>query len=274
MPELPEVETVRRGLVDLIGRAARIDTVELRRRDLRRPVPGALPQRLAGRGITSIDRRGKFLLWRLDDGGVLINHLGMSGSWRSSGPDEERVHDHCIVHLADGRRLTYHDPRRFGLLDYRRAERLWQHPFLHKLGPEPLAADAFTPAWLHARCAGSTAPIKNRLMDASVVVGVGNIYACESLHRAGIRPQRQAGRISRERLAALQQAVVAVLREAIDAGGSTIRDFRQAGGSDGYFQHRFLVYGRAGQRCKNCGATLKNTPIAGRPTVWCTRCQR
>jgi len=273
MPELPEVETVRRGLVDLLGRGSRIETAEIRRRDLRIPVPPRLPRALAGQDVLAVDRRAKYLLWRLPDL-TLINHLGMTGSWRAAPPGDERRHDHCVLHLADGRRLVYHDPRRFGMLTCSDPGCEAELPNLARLGPEPLDPEAFHLDHLAAACARRPGPIKAAIMTGAVVVGVGNIYAAEALYRAGIRPQARANAISRRRLGRLVDAIRAVLVDAIAAGGSTIRDFRQAGGSGGYFQADFAVYGRGGEACRCCGATLKQAVVAQRATVWCPKCQR
>jgi len=264
---------VRRGLVRLLGQRTGIRCVEVRRHDLRRPVPATFARRVAGQALRRIERRGKYLLWRLPQE-TIVNHLGMTGSWRLAARGEERTHDHCLLHLTDGRSLVYHDPRRFGILDLTPDASLWAHPTLRDLGPEPLDPTAFTTAHLQQACARRNAAIKAVIMDAAVVVGVGNIYAAESLFRAGIRPQTPARRIGRRRLEPLQQAIRAVLTEAIAAGGSTIRDFRQAGGSQGYFQTRFAVYGRGGEACRRCDARLKQAVIAQRSTVWCPRCQR
>lgn len=278
MPELPEVETVRRGLLQVLGQHAGLERVVCHRRDLRFPVPDRVLA-LRDRPITALTRRAKYLLWELD-GQSLISHLGMTGSWRlgevaaraqTAARDQ---HDHCELVLADGRRLVYRDPRRFGYLDSCATPALARHVWLRDLGPEPLDSHSFHVDWLAACCRGSRAPIKNRIMDQRVVVGVGNIYAAESLHLAGIHPRRAAGRIGRERLERLVVAIRAILEKAITAGGSTIRDFRQAGGSSGYFQHDFQVYGREGLPCRRCGKVLKHAVLAGRATVWCGGCQR
>ena len=269
MPELPEVETVRAGLAALLRLPVTITAIDLHRRDLRWPIPSTLPGQFAGARCTAVTRRAKYLLWETDRG-VLLSHLGMTGSWRQAD-DSPGKHDHVAVHLDDGRTLLYRDPRRFGALDW--APTAAELSQLQHLGPEPLS-DAFSVAHLQACCRGRQAPIKNVLMDNRVVVGVGNIYAAESLFRAGIDPRRRAGRISAARLARLHEVVRDVLREAIAAGGSTISDFRQAGGSSGYFQHNFQIYGRDGQPCLTCGTTLRKVVQGGRATVWCPRCQR
>jgi len=271
MPELPEVETVRRGLETLLGRSAVIDHVELRRRDLRAPIPRDLPRRLAGQPIIAVRRRAKYLIFDTPAVGLLC-HLGMTGTWRLAPPGDERTHDHCYVHLADGRRLAFRDPRRFGLLALTTAAR--PHAALTGLGPEPLDAAVFHADALLAACRGRRAATKAVIMDQAVVVGVGNIYAAEALFRAGIRPARPAGRLGRDRCERLVGAIRSVLAKAIAAGGSTISDFRQAGGDGGYFQHEFQVYDRDGQPCLACRATLRQRRIAGRSSVYCPGCQR
>lgn len=273
MPELPEVETVRAGLAALLGRRARIARVVLTRADLRQPIPVDFAQRLAGQPIRAIRRRAKYLLFETP-AVTLLCHLGMTGTWRQVAPGEERSHDHCYLHLADGRRLAFRDPRRFGLLDLIEPGAEATHRALRELGPEPLDPQSFTVDHLVAACRGRKQAIKPLIMDQRVVVGVGNIYAAEALFRAGIRPGRAAGRIPRRALTALVRAIRTILAEAIAAGGATISDFRQAGGENGYFQHRFRVYDRAGQACSRCATTLRGIALGGRSTVWCPSCQR
>jgi len=272
MPELPEVETVRRGLVAVLGKRAVIAQVILRRADLRAPIPPDLPRRLRGQPILGIRRRAKYLLWDTP-AAILLCHLGMTGTWRVAAPGDDRDHDHCLLELTDGRRLVYRDPRRFGCLDLVSPGAETAHPRLRDLGPEPLAVD-FTAAYLHAATRGRRAPIKTLIMDQAIVVGVGNIYAAEALFRAGIRPGAAAGRISLAACTRLVAAIRTVLEAAIAAGGSTISDFRQAGGDAGYFQHDFRVYGRAGQACVQCATILRESTLGGRTSVWCATCQR
>jgi formamidopyrimidine-DNA glycosylase len=272
MPELPEVETVRAGLEGIFGRGAVIARVELRRRRLRSVIPARLPARLAHQPITGVRRRAKYLL--IDTPRViLLCHLGMTGSWRLAPPGNERRHDHCYLHLADGRRLAFHDPRRFGLLALINPADEADHPLLGALGPEPLNATAFNTVILTAACRGRRTPIKALLLDQRVVAGLGNIYAQEALFGAGIRPTRPAGRLSRAEVARLVATIRRVLRAAIAAGGTTVSDFRQAGGGQGHFQRRLHVYGRAGQPCHRCDASLRGGTVGGRGTCWCPKCQ-
>ncbi len=273
MPELPEVETVRAGLERLLGRNAVIRSIVLQRADLRAPIPPGLPARLRGAPITAVRRRAKYLLFDTPRGS-LLSHLGMTGTWREAPPGDERVHDHCYLHLADGRRLAFRDPRRFGLLDLVEPGGEASHPRLVDLGPEPLDEAGFTVDYLLALCRGRKQAIKPLIMDQQVVVGVGNIYAQEALFRAGVRPTRPAGTVKRDSMAVLVGHIRTVLREAITAGGSTISDFRQAGGDGGYFQHNFQVYDRAGQACVVCRTPLHGAVVGGRGTTWCRKCQR
>lgn len=273
MPELPEVETIRAGLARILGRGAVIARVELRRRRLRAGIPARLPARLARQPITGVRRRAKYLLIDTPRA-ILLCHLGMTGSWRLAPPGDERRHDHCYLHLADGRRLAFHDPRRFGLLALLAPDDEADHPLLRALGPEPLDPAAFDAAILAAACRARRAPIKALLMDQRVVAGIGNIYAQEALFRAGLRPTRPAGRLRRVEVARLVAAIRRVLRAALAAGGTTVSDFRQAGGGQGRFQFHLDVYGRAGKPCRRCGASLRGGTVGGRGTSWCPECQR
>lgn len=269
MPELPEVETTRRGLAPwLEGR--RITAVTLRRPDLRWPIPEAIARLLPGQRILGLRRRAKYLLLDTAAGSALL-HLGMSGQLRILGPGVPvDRHDHVDILLDSGRILRFTDPRRFGCL-------LWQppgelHELLRDLGPEPLSGD-FTAAYLFARSRGRGASVKTFLMDQATVVGVGNIYAAEALFQAGIRPGRAAGQVSLSRYGRLVEAVKSVLAQAIEAGGTTLRDFIQPDGNPGYFKQDLFVYGRAGEPCFTCGRTLKGRRLGQRATVWCGRCQ-
>lgn len=273
MPELPEVETVRAGLERLLGNAAVIRSIILNRADLRAPIPAGVATRFSNTAITGVRRRAKYLLFDTPRGS-LLSHLGMTGTWREAPPGDERVHDHCYMLLTDGRRLAFRDPRRFGLLDLVEPGGEASHPRLIDLGPEPLDDTTFTVDHLLASCRGRKQALKPVIMDQQVVVGVGNIYAQEALFRAGIRPTRPAGRLKHEEAERLVSHIRTVLREAITAGGSTISDFRQAGGDGGYFQHNFQVYDRAGQDCAVCGNMLHGAVVGGRGTTWCRRCQR
>ena len=274
MPELPEVETTRRGLAPhLVGR--RITGVTLRRPDLRWPIPPEVRELLPGQRIDAVRRRAKYLLLDTQVGSALL-HLGMSGSLRVlPATTPVTTHDHVDLSLGGGRGgarvLRFNDPRRFGCL-------LWQapgttHELLQALGPEPLA-DGFDGDHLYTRSRGRKAPVKTFLMDQKVVVGVGNIYAAEALFMAGISPLRQAGQVSRERYRMLVDAVRRILSAAIERGGTTLRDFISPDGAPGYFEQELAAYGRGGEPCPNCGKRLRQAAIGQRTTAWCPRCQR
>ena len=269
MPELPEVETVVRGLRPLLV-GALLARVVLTRADLRVPIPRDFAQLLTGQIVTAVRRRAKYLLFDTPRVTALC-HLGMTGTWRLAPLGEERTHDHCYFELGDGRRLAFRDPRRFGMLGLVATGD--RHEALDHLGPEPLGEE-FTGGYLYEQVHHRAMPIKALIMDQAIVVGVGNIYAQEACFRAGIRPTLPGSGLSRARAAALVAEIRTVLTAAIAAGGSTISDFRQAGGDAGYFQHDFRVYDRAGQPCTICGMTLKGKALAGRSTVWCPSCQR
>ena len=268
MPELPEVETTVRGLQRVLE-GQRIARVEARRADLRRAMPDGLGQRLTGALVTGLRRRAKYGLIDTDRGDTLVFHLGMSGRWRVD-PAEVEKHDHFIIETDDGRRVALNDPRRFGSLDLERTDELAQWPPFKALGPEPLDLDARD---LKRRLAGRTAAIKLLLLDQRIVAGLGNIYVCEALYRARIRPQRAGGSLSLDRVKKLVPAIHAVLAEAIEAGGSTLRDFASPDGALGYFSKRFAVYDREGKACA-CGGTVKRIVQGGRSTFYCPRCQR
>ena len=265
MPELPEVETTVRGLEKvLLGR--RIERVEARRADLRRAFPVDLGQRLTGARVTGLGRRGKFGLIGTDRGDTLVFHLGMSGKWRID-PEVPHPHDHLVIETDDGRRLALNDPRRFGSVDLVPAAAIEEA--LGGLGAEP---DELNAADLCERLRGRRAPVKALLLDQRIVAGLGNIYACEALHRAGIHPNKASGRLSRARLERLVAAVREVIAEAIEAGGSTLRDYARPDGELGYFSKRFAVYDREGQACA-CGGTVRRTVHSGRSTFYCPKCQ-
>ena len=275
MPELPEVETVMRGLDGHLTNR-RISHVTLRRADIRWPVPPELPRVLTGAVVLGFRRRGKFMLMRLDNGWSLLIHLGMSGRMLLDKP--EALHEHLTIETEDGRRVGFVDPRRFGALDLVRSVDEDSHKLLAGMGPEPLG-NAFSGAYLAEVVKGRSAPIKAVLLDQKVVAGIGNIYASEALFRAGISPTRAAGKISRTRLEALAEAVRATLIEAIAAGGSSLRDYVQPSGELGYFQHAWKVYGRAGQACERCPGRpacdgIKQITQSGRSTFYCAKTQR
>ena len=289
MPELPEVETVCRGLAGVLeGRS--LAKVLVRRKDLRIPFPPRFAERLSGRTVERICRRAKYMLLDLDGGEVLIVHLGMSGRMvvdKSGAPPAK--HDHVIFTTDTGVEIRFNDPRRFGLMTLAPADGLAEHKLFRHLGPDPLTP-AFTPASLSAALKGRKTSIKAALLDQRIVVGVGNIYACESLYRAGISPKRKAGTVVGERAARLVPAIKAVLNDAIAAGGSSLRDHVQPSGELGYFQHAWKVYGREGESCaclvpaaggakrsnlrSNKGkGIVRRITQAGRSTFYCEGCQ-
>jgi formamidopyrimidine-DNA glycosylase len=270
MPELPEVETTRRGVEPHV-RGRRVTAVRVHDRRLRWPVPAALARELPGRCIEAVERRAKYLLFRAGDHSLLI-HLGMSGRLRVL-PDTQppQAHDHLDILLDGGQLLRLHDPRRFGCALWLPGDPL-KHKLLKPLGPEPFS-DAFSGDYLFERARGRRAPVKSFLMDGRIVVGVGNIYASEALFRAGIHPLRAASRVTRARYAALAAAVRSVLTDAIRQGGTTLRDYVGVDGGTGYFQLQLSVYDRAGLPCPRCGATLRQRVIGQRSSFYCTRCQ-
>lgn len=283
MPELPEVETVRRGLEESVNGEV-IERIELRRPDLRWPIPPDLPDRATGARLTTVGRRSKYVLFNLDNGETLILHLGMSGRITiNSRPGADfhheiatnPVHDHVLWRFSNGTDVILNDPRRFGALDISRTAELEQHALLSRIGPEPLG-NAFDADHLAIRLKGGRAPIKTALLDQRIVAGLGNIYVNEALHRAGISPRRQAGRISKARLEVLVGHIRDVLNEAIIAGGSSLRDHRQTDGSLGYFQHSFKVYDREAEACPTpgCDGRIRRIVQSGRSTFHCPRCQR
>jgi len=293
MPELPEVETVRRGLQPAME-GARFVRVEARRPDLRRPLPKDFVKRLEGQTVTGLGRRAKYLLADLSSGEVLLMHLGMSGSFRVAKEDgeqtpgefhhprsDDRAHDHVIFHMSSGVRIAFNDPRRFGLMLLVPRADLADHPLMREVGPEPLG-NAFGAALLAAACRGKKTSLKAALSDQKVVAGLGNIYVCEALHRARLSPKRTASTIAtragepNERAEHLVDAIKAVLADAIKAGGSSLRDHRQTDGELGYFQHHFRVYDREGQPCvtPGCKGTVKRIVQGGRSTFFCPVCQK
>lgn len=286
MPELPEVETVRRGLAPVLeGR--KILKAEARRPDLRFPLPPNFAKRLAGRSVARLSRRAKYLLAELDDGQIWITHLGMTGRFTIFGPKERAqpgamyyanapnpAHTHVVIE-TDAARLEFNDPRRFGYMDLIAASEIDVHPYFRGMGPEPLG-NAFNAAHLAHAFAGKKTSVKAALLDQRVVAGLGNIYVCEALHRSGISPKRLAGKISAPRLETLTHEIRATLNEAIEAGGSSISDYAAADGALGYFQHRFRVYDREGEPCRTpgCKGAVKRLVQTGRSTFYCHACQR
>jgi formamidopyrimidine-DNA glycosylase len=268
MPELPEVETTVRGLERVLD-GRRIARVEARREDLRRAFPKDLGQRLTGARVTGLGRRAKYGLIHTDRGDTMVFHLGMSGSWRIDHASLEK-HDHLLLETDEGRRLTLNDPRRFGSVDLVPTDALGEWPALKALGPEPFDLDTRE---LQKRLSGRTAAIKLLLGDQRVVAGLGNIYVCEALYRAGIHPKRAGASVSLERLKRLVIAIKDVLGEAIEAGGSSLKDFIRPDGELGYFSKVFAVYDREGQPCA-CGGTVKRIVQSGRSTFFCPKCQR
>ncbi|HTS40091.1 MAG TPA: bifunctional DNA-formamidopyrimidine glycosylase/DNA-(apurinic or apyrimidinic site) lyase [Xanthobacteraceae bacterium] len=290
MPELPEVETVRRGLAPAME-DARFERVEVRRRDLRWPLPKDFVRALEGKTVTGLGRRAKYLLADLSSGDVLLMHLGMSGSFRV-GKDarpgvyyhersKSTAHDHVVFHMSSGAVVTFNDPRRFGLMKLVPRAKLDQEPLLRALGPEPLGNE-FDAAMLARACKGKKTSLKAALSDQTVVAGLGNIYVCEALNRARLSPKRMASTIAtssgapNERAEKLVDAIKAVLNDAIKAGGSSLRDHRRTDGALGDFQHSFRVYDREGNPCPTpgCSGTVKRIVQTGRSTFFCPVCQK
>ena len=289
MPELPEVETVRLGLAPALeGRV--ITEAQIRRGDLRLPFPPRFAERLAGRKVIALTRRAKYILAALDSGETLVIHLGMSGRMSVYAQGKNRQlgnyvyqappagvgqgkHDHVVLETDAPARIVFNDHRRFGLMTLVPTDALESHKLFKTIGVEPLSAK-FNPAYLAKALSGKKTPVKSALLDQRLIAGLGNIYVCEALFRAGISPKRLAGSIKKERIAPLVRAVKQVLQSAIAAGGSTLRDHAQATGDPGGFQHHFLVYGREGKPCKGkCPGTVKRIVQAGRSTFYCPACQ-
>lgn len=274
MPELPEVETVRRGLEESI-KNKKIAKVILRRKDLRAPFPKDFAKNLTGRKIKNINRRSKYLVIELDSEFALVAHLGMSGKILivDKLPKNPAKHDHVLIEFSDGSGIIYNDARRFGLMTLVDKKSLDKHSLFKDLGPEPLSEN-FTPDILFNALRKKTSPIKTSIMDAHIVVGVGNIYACESLFRSQISPETKANKINKNELGLLVKNIRNVLNEAIDSGGSTLRDYVRSDGGLGYFQHKFNVYGREKEPCYTCGSAIKRIKQQGRSTFYCPECQR
>lgn len=281
MPELPEVETVRRGLLPAME-GKRILRAEINRPDLRWPLPERMAERLTGARVERLRRRSKYILADLDTGESLLIHLGMSGRMLVSGvmlgefhldhPAPQK-HDHVVLHMEGDARVTFNDARRFGAMDLVRTDREEAHWLLSGIGPEPLG-NAFDESYLTTALKKRSSPIKTALLDQHVVAGLGNIYVSEVLFRAGIDPRRAANRIAAARLAQLVPLIREVLTEAIEAGGSSLRDHRQADGELGYFQHSFRVYDREDEPCPICGASIRRIVQSSRSSYFCPKCQR
>ena len=289
MPELPEVETVMRGLESvMVGQKIRY--ADIRRPDLRWPFPENMSQRLTGARILRLHRRSKYILCDLDRGETLLIHLGMSGRMTISNtgnesedllgnfqykPSTPAKHDHVILDMIGGARISFNDARRFGAMDLIETQKLFDHKLIKSLGPEPLGNE-FNAPYLHSKLKGKTAPIKSALLDQRIVSGLGNIYVCESLWRAGINPTRLSGKVSRKKIDVLVAIIGDVLREAISAGGSSLKDHRQTNGDLGYFQHSFAVYGCEGKKCSsaNCSELVKRIVQSGRSSFYCVKCQK
>lgn len=271
MPELPEVETTRRGIEPHIT-GQRIAAVETRNHQLRWPIPSNLDQQLARQVIRSVTRRGKYLLLGTDKGSAMI-HLGMTGTLRIIDATEPPgAHDHIDIVFDNGMALRYRDPRKFGAVLWA-GENPYEHKLLSHLGPEPLS-EQFDTAYIHARSRQRTQAIKQFLMDSKTVVGVGNIYASESLYRAGINPKLAAGKVSKPRFEKLVQAIKEVLAHAIECGGTTLKDFNHTDGTEGYFSIELNVYDRADEPCKQCETPIKQFVQGGRSTYFCPNCQK
>ena len=283
MPELPEVETVRRGLEPAMTGAV-IAKAAVNRPDLRWPFPDNMSARLTGKTVLGLRRRSKYILADLSSGETLLVHLGMSGRMTVSGdplgqfahdhPQAEK-HDHVVFDMDNGARVTFNDPRRFGAMDLLETATADAHKLLRDIGPEPLGND-FNEDYLLDQLRDRKTPVKSALLDQKIVAGLGNIYVCEALFRAGISPKRCVNNISARRIAALVPIIREVLTEAIEAGGSSLKDFRQADGELGYFQHSFDVYGREGDPCKtpDCGKVILRITQSGRSSFYCAQCQR
>lgn len=283
MPELPEVETVRRGLAPAMEGFV-IARAQVNRPDLRWPFPPNMADRLTGKRVLQLRRRSKYILADLDSGETALIHLGMSGRMLVSGdplgqfvhshPAPEK-HDHVVFDMENGARITFNDPRRFGAMDLFTTAKGESHPLLISIGPEPLG-NAFDEDYLVEALSRRNTPMKSALLDQKVVAGLGNIYVCEALYRSKIHPTRPARRVAKDRIASLVPIIREVLSDAIRAGGSSLRDFRQADGELGYFQHSFDVYGREGAPCRStgCTSTIRRIVQSGRSTFYCPTCQR
>lgn len=273
MPELPEVEIVKKGLQGIIGKNTLIEKIELKRKDLRFPIPRKLITFVKNKKIKTIKRRAKYLLFELEDDFIIISHLGMTGIWRKLEGDKLIKHDHIILHCSGDLKLVYNDPRRFGILDYSLKSKLTKHKLFSHLGPEPLDK-IFDFTYLYEKTRNKQSSIKNLIMNQEIVVGVGNIYAAEALFNSKIKPQRKAKTITKKECELLVKEIKTVIDNAIKVGGSSISDFKNIDGDLGYFQHNFKVYGRDGAPCKICESILLKKIIGGRSSVYCPTCQK
>jgi formamidopyrimidine-DNA glycosylase len=283
LPELPEVETVRRGLIPAME-GALIAKAQVNRPDLRWPFPENMADRLTGARVDQLRRRSKYVLADLSTGETLLIHLGMSGRMLISGdplgqflhehPAPEK-HDHVVFDMDNGARVTFNDPRRFGAMDLLETATADEHPLLASIGPEPFG-NAFNESYLIEAIGNRNTPIKTALLDQKTIAGLGNIYVCETLYRANIHPATKARDVAKQQISALVPIIREVLQEAIDSGGSSLKDFRQADGELGYFQHRFAVYGREGEPCvtSGCDANIARVVQSGRSSFFCPSCQR
>jgi len=280
MPELPEVETVRKGLEPYMTGHV-IAQADIRRPDLRWPFPENMAARLVGKRVERLRRRSKYILCDLDSGETLLIHLGMSGRMTISAPDKAEAHpalqkhDHVVIDMDNGARITFNDTRRFGAMDLLETKTAEQHKLLASLGPEPLG-NSFDETYFVAALKGKNTPIKSALLDQRIVAGLGNIYVCEALWRTGISPLNKAGKLTKARVASLVPAIRSVLNDAITAGGSSLKDYRRADGELGYFQHSFAVYGRENEPCKTegCKGVIKRVVQSGRSSFYCPKCQK
>ncbi len=281
MPELPEVETVRRGLLPVME-GQKIHEAQVNRPDLRFALPKDMATRLTGQTVQALRRRSKYILADLSSGETLLVHLGMSGRMLISGAQlgqfhhdhpAPQKHDHVVLTMQSGVRVTFNDPRRFGAMDLMPTASWQAHKLLADLGPEPLG-NGFNESYLTHRLENRATPIKSALLDQKIVSGLGNIYVCEVLHRAGIAPNRLAADLTARQAAGLVPLIRTVLTEAIEAGGSSLRDYRQADGELGYFQHTFRVYDREGQACAACATPIARLVQSGRSSFYCPSCQR
>ena len=289
MPELPEVETVKRGLEPVL-KGRKIERVETRRTGLRFPFPIDFEVRLSGARVRALSRRAKYILAELDNGLSLIVHLGMTGRFTvlspkgvsnlgafyfeaQTGEGADGPHDHVVIHLEGGVRVVYSDPRRFGLMDIVETASVDQHRLLAGIGVEPLGNE-LSADYLRQKLKGKAAPMKAALLDQRIIAGLGNIYVCEALFRAKISPKRKAGSVKAEKLEELVRHIRVILNEAILAGGSTLQDFQNTNGEQGSYQQRFLVYDREGEPCASCGKPIKRIVQLGRSTFYCSHCQK